>query len=157
MQVVEIFCSRVLTGDGGSGFAYRIDDGAQVYIPVNVVNKSGIEEGGIATAKLIPNNHHTSDDTPWIAVFVDASDRPSVEVALDPALNARALKFVKGSGYASTREIAKSLKAEEFLVKLAMLALFRDGRVVKADVHEVVGQSKASFTVWAIGVNDFLA
>ena len=157
MQEVRIFCSRVLSGSQGAGFANRLDDGDGVYIPASVVSSSGIQEHGIATAKIIPNTHSNNKDTPWVAVYVDNSGKEDLTFPDDPVFEAGVISVVSGSGYATTAEIAGEVKAAPQQTLSALLSLFRKGQMAKADVYAKAGLEEPSFTLWALSADEFTA
>jgi hypothetical protein len=157
MQEVRIFCSRILSGSMGAGFANRIDDGHGVYIPASVVGSSGIKEHSIATAKIIPNTHSNNKDTPWVAVYVDKSGKEDLTFADDPVLEAGVISVVSGSGYATTDEISGEVNATPQRTQAALLSLFRKGQMAKADVYGKAGLEEPSFTLWALSADEFTA
>jgi hypothetical protein len=157
MQEVQIFCSRILSGSQGAGFANRLDDGDGIYIPASVVGSSGIKEHGIATAKIIPNTHSNNRDTPWVAVYVDTSTKEDLSLPDDPVLESGVISVVRGSGYATTDEIAGEVNATPQRTQAALLSLFRKGQMAKADVHATAGLEEPSFTLWALSADEFTA
>ena len=157
MEITDIFISRIL--DTASAFAARIDTGDQVFLPATVVRASGAKEGGMGRAKLIPNTHPGSSNTPWVAVFVEFHDdfTPApAPVRPEPTLDDRVHEAVCDLGYATTSEIAKEVNADITLTYNAMARLFKAGRVVKAEVHARPDQGRASFCMWAKDVAHFL-
>lgn len=55
----------------GPAFAVRLDDGANCYIPVNVVRSIKLTVGSELEAKLVANRYpDKADRTPWLAVHV---------------------------------------------------------------------------------------
>jgi hypothetical protein len=157
MEITDIFISRIL--DKHSAFAARIDTGDQVFIPATVVRASKAEEGDMGRAKLIPNTHPGTSNTPWVAVFVavQPQDEPAPEpVRPEPTLDDRVHEAVCDLGYATTSELAKEVKADVALTHSALSRLFKAGRVVKADVYARHDQERASFCMWSKDVAQFL-
>ena len=159
MEITDIFVSRLL--EKGSGFAARTDNGDQVFIPATVVRASKAKEGDMGRAKLIPNTHPGSSNTPWVAVFVELHDDFTPEPAPEPVrpeltLDDRVHEAVCDLGYATTSEIAKEVGGDLTLTHNALLRLFGKGRVAKADVHARPDQDRASFCMWAKDVTAFL-
>jgi hypothetical protein len=159
MEITDIFISRLL--DTNSGFAARIDTGDQVFVPATVVRASGAKEGDMGRAKLIPNTHPGSSNTPWVAVFVELHDDFTPAAASEPvrpelALDDRVHEAVCDLGYATTSEIAKEVNTDVALTHNALSRLFSKGRVVKADVYARHDQDRASFCMWAKDVTHFL-
>ena len=158
MEITDIFISRLL--DTASAFGARIDTGEQVFVPATVVRASGAKEGDIGNAKLIPNTHPGSSNTPWVAVFVSINDPAPVPapepVRPEPSLDDRVHEAVCDLGYATTSEIAKEVNTDVALTHNALLRLFSKGRMVKADVYARPDQDRASFCMWAKDVTHFL-
>jgi hypothetical protein len=161
MQIAEIYISHIL--DSGCGFAARTDDGEQCFLPASVIKNSGVAEGDIATAKLIPNTHPNAAATPWVAVFasVQPQDKPAHAAAPEPVrpeqtLEDRVHEAVCDMGYATTSEIAKEVNADVALTHNALLRLFSKGRMAKADIFARPDQDRASFCMWAKDVTHFL-
>jgi len=150
MEITDIFISRLL--DTNSGFAARIDTGDQVFVPATVVRASKAKEGDMGRAKLIPNTHPGSSNTPWVAVFVELHR----DFTPEPSLDDRIYEAVQELGYATTSEIAKEVGGDLTLTHNALLRLFGKGRVAKADVHARPDQDRASFCMWAKDVTHFL-
>ena len=155
MEITDIFISRLL--DTNSGFAARIDTGEQVFVPATVVRASKAKEGDMGRAKLIPNTHPGSSNTPWVAVFVELHDDFTPEPARStPSFDDRVHEAVHELGYATTSEIAKEVNADTTLTHNALSRLFKAGHVVKADVYARADQDRASFCMWAEDVTHFL-
>jgi len=59
----------------GAGFAVRLDDGANCYIPANVGRTVNISVGGEYTAKLVANRFpDKADRTPWLTVHMTRTE-----------------------------------------------------------------------------------
>jgi hypothetical protein len=154
MEITDIFISCIL--DTASAFAARIDTGEQVFVPATVVRASKAKEGDIGNAKLIPNTHPGSSNTPWVAVFVSINDSAPVPVRPEKTLDDRVHYAVCDLVYATTSEIAKEVNTDVALTHSALSRLFKAGRVVKADVYARHEQERASFCMWAKDVTHFL-
>jgi hypothetical protein len=155
MQTAEIYISHLL--DSGSGFAARTDDGEQAFVPASVVKASGIDEGDIVAAKLIPNTHPNNSSTPWVAVHVaKPANTVSAPVKHEPSLDERAYEAVCDLFLATTAEVGKEVGTDVHLAHNALLRLFKAGRVAKADVYARADQERASYCIWAVDPKDFL-
>jgi hypothetical protein len=155
MEITDIFISRIL--EKGSGFSARTDNGDQVFIPATVVRASKAKEGDMGRAKLIPNTHPGTSNTPWVAVFVELHDDfTPAPVRPEPTLDDRVHEAVCDLGYATTSEIAKEVNADITLTHNSLLRLFSKGRMAKADVYARPDQDRASFCMWAKDVTHFL-
>ena len=155
MQEVEIYISTIL--EKGSGFAARTDNGEQAFVPISVVKASGVDEGDIVAAKLIPNTHPNNSSTPWVAVHVaKPANAVSAPSKAEPSLDERAHEAVADLFLATTAEVAKEIGTDVHLAHNALLRLFKAGRVVKADVYARYEQERASYCIWALDAKDFL-
>jgi hypothetical protein len=158
MQIAEIYISHIL--DSGCGFAARTDNGEQCFLPASVIKTSGVVDGDIATAKLIPNTHPNAAATPWVAVHAaraeDGAALSPEPVRLAQSLSERVYNAVCDLGYATTAETAKEVGEDIAITHNALLALFGKGRVAKADIYARPDQARASFCMWAKDVNHFL-
>ena len=156
MDTTDIFFDRMLTTT--SGFGARTDTGEQVYVPASVVRASGVKEGDICSAKLIPNTHISKSGTPWVAVFVAVSNAEPAPAPESTAqtLESRILEAVCDLGYASTNEVAKEASVDVQLAHNALLRLFNKGSLAKADVYARPNAERASFCMWALEPRHFL-
>ena len=162
MDTTDIFFDRIITTN--SGFGARMDTGDQVYIPASVVRASGVKEGDIRSANLIPNTHISKSGTPWVAVFVavgEGEGEGEAEPAPAPArpaptIDDRILEAVCDLGYASTNEVAKEASVDVQLASNALLRLFNKGSLAKADVYARPNAERASFCMWAVEPKHFL-
>jgi hypothetical protein len=163
MEIAEIFCQRIIST--GTAFGIRTDTGEQTFIPAAVVKASNLQEGDTAQASLAPNKHETSN-TPWFVVRIH-SDNPkpitlmSGLTAIPPepkTLDERAFDTIKSirDGYLATAEVAADLGTDTTIAHNALLRLFNQGKIAKADVYASGGQSRPSFCLWARTAKDFV-
>lgn len=160
METVEIFCRNIIST--GSAFAIRTDTGEQAFIPSAVVKASKLQEGETAYAMLAPNKH-ANETTPWFVIRVN---RDNTTVNDEPAqiftiptqtIDDRALRAIKETdGYVTTAEIAADLGTDSTIAHNALLRLFNQGKIAKADVYGSGGQSRPSFCLWASSAQIFL-
>ena len=69
----------------GPAFAVRLDDGANCYIPVNVVRSIKLTVGSELEAKLVANRYpDKADRTPWLAVHIAPVKVPTPVAAARP-------------------------------------------------------------------------
>jgi predicted transcriptional regulator len=174
MEHIEIFCQRVLST--GSAFGIRTDSGEQTFIPSIVVRASNLQEGETTLADLVPNKHDSSS-TPWFVVRIPrenhgslttevaAEDRepealmeaPVTRAASLPSIDARAYQALQGEEwYLTTAEVAAALGTETTAAHNALLRLFNQGKIAKADVYASGGQSRPSFCLWATSAREFV-
>jgi len=160
METVEIFCRNIIST--GSAFAIRTDTGEQAFIPSAVVKASKLQEGETAYAMLAPNKH-ANETTPWFVIRVN---RDNTTVNDEPAqiftiptqtIDDRALRAIKETdGYVTTAEIAADLGTDSTIAHNALLRLFNQGKIAKADVYSSGGQSRPSFCLWAASAQTFI-
>ena len=147
-----------------TGFAIRQDDGsfAQTFVPSHIMRGAGLEVGATARVILIENDAGLAEFTPWrvtqMQVEPPKSQPVAVAIALAPItrdIDADILDELFNDDFASTGEIARSLGLEVGVVRDRLLALFNAQKVVMASVHSRPNLKRASFTLWAVTVDDF--
>jgi hypothetical protein len=155
MQEAQIYISHIL--DSGCAFAARTDDGSQTFVPPSVIKASGVDEGDIVAAKLIPNTHPNNASTPWVAVHVARpANSVSAPVKNEASLDERAYEAVCDLFLATTAEVGREVGTDVHLAHNALLRLFKAGRIAKADVYANYDQERASYCIWALDAKDFL-
>ena len=174
----------VITHKHERGFAFAVvkDTGEQVFIPPHAATTcaSGFEAGDFVGAILVPNAQDSSDrGTPWMAARlthctlgideVPLSNRPARAPNLyewdtdalpdknTTSLDERAYTVLADVSYASNADLAGWLGADKKSVSNAMQRLYNAGRISRAEVYQRVGQQRASFVLYAINANDFIA
>ena len=158
MEQIEIFCQRIIST--GSAFGIRIDIGEQIFIPAAVVKASGLYEGETAAAAVAPNKHENAN-TPWFVIRVHRNAAPITPTYEPPAptqtLDDRALNVIReAEGYFATSEVAADLGVDTTIAHNALLRLFNQGKIAKADVYASGGQARPSFCLWAASAKDFI-
>jgi hypothetical protein len=158
-STVEIFCRTVISS--GAAFALRVDTGEQIFVPSSVVRASGIDDGDTAFAILAPNKHEGDSTTPWFCIrIIPANNRPAEPAEPRPpvkTLDDRALScVVNAERYLATAEVAADLGTDTTIAHNALLRLFNQGKIAKADVYGAGGQSRPSFCLWAASAKDFV-
>lgn len=147
-----------------TGFAIRQDDGsfAQTFVPSHIMRGAGLEVGATAHVILIENDAGLVEFTPWrvtqIQVEPPKPEPVAAAIALAPItrdIDADILDELYNDDFASTGEIARSLGLEVGVVRDRLLALFNAQKVVMASVHSRPNLKRASFTLWAVTVDDF--
>ena len=148
-----------------TGFAIRQDDGsfAQTFVPSHIMRGASLEIGGTYNVVLIENDAGLVDFTPWRVTQMAATTQPqepTIVHVLKPEIAQRyiddeILDELFNDDFASTGEIARSLGLEVGVVRDRLLALFNAHKVVMASVHSRPNLKRASFTLWAVTVDDF--
>lgn len=153
MERIQIFCKAIIKA--GAAFGVRMDTGEEAFIPTTLVESVGLHEGETVDAMLVPNTRKGAT-TEWFAVRLLRDERPSPP---PPALSIddRAYIAIKAAdGYLSTTEMADILKTDTSLAHNALLRLFNQGKIAKADVYASGGQSRPSFCLWAASAKVFV-
>lgn len=147
-----------------TGFAIRQDDGsfAQTFVPSHIMRGAGLEIGATVRVILIENDAGLAEFTPWrvtqMQVEPPKPEPVGAAIALAPItrdIDADILDELFNNYFASTGEIARSLGLEVGVVRDRLLALFSAQKVVMASVHSRPNLTRASFTLWAVTVDDF--
>ena len=147
-----------------TGFAIRQDDGsfAQTFVPSHIMRGAGLEIGTTVRVILIENDAGLAEFTPWrvtqMQVEPPKPEPVAAAIALAPItrdIDADILDELFNNFFASTGEIARSLGLEVGVVRDRLLALFNAQKVVMASVHSRPNLKRASFTLWAVTVDDF--
>jgi hypothetical protein len=153
MERVQIFCKTIIKA--GAAFGVRMDTGEEAFIPTTLVESVGLYEGETVDAVLVPNTRKGAT-TEWFAVRLLRDKRPSPP---PPALSIddRAYSTIKISdGYLTTAEMAELLGTDTTIAHNALLRLFNQGKIAKADVYGSGGQSRPSFCLWSSSAKAFV-
>jgi len=154
-ESTTIFCKSIIPS--GSAFGIRMDTGDSVFIPSAVTESSCLREGEIVEAVLVPNKDRTST-TEWFAVRVSRTaeqEPPKPKLAM--TIDDRAYNTIKISdGYLTTAEMAELLGTDTTIAHNALLRLYNQGKIAKADVYGSGGQSRPSFCLWAASAKVFV-
>lgn len=151
---IAIFCTNML--ESGTAFAVRSDNGEHVFIPASVSTRAGLGIGDTATATIIPNHQH-GDRTPWFAIHIEPVGAPAeapVAETIDDRISA-AISTHEGA-YHTTAEIAELVFVDSTTASNALLRLFKQGRVARAEVHARADQLRPSFCLWAESTDRFI-
>ena len=154
MERVTIFCKSVIKT--GSAFGVRTDTGEQVFLPPTVVGGSKLYEGEVVDVIVVPNAHRDAT-TEWFGIRVcrDEAAAPAPKPVM--SIDDRAYSTIKISdGYLTTAEMAELLNTDSTIAHNALLRLFNQGKIAKADVYGSGGQSRPSFCLWASSAKTFV-
>ena len=152
---ITIFCTNML--DTGTAFALRGDTGEQVFIPASVSTRAGLSIGDTATATIIPNHQH-GDRTPWFAIHIEPVGEPAEAPVTAPTIDDRVAQAIATheGAYHTTAEIAELVFVDTTTASNALLRLFKQGRVARAEVHARADQQRPSFCLWAENTERFI-
>ena len=152
MERVTIFCKSIIKT--GSAFGVRTDTGEQVFLSPAVVRGSRLYEGEVVDVIVVPNAHRDAT-TEWFGIRIcrDNNEAPKPVMSIDD----RAYSTIKISdGYLTTAEMAELLGTDTTIAHNALLRLFNQGKIAKADVYGSGGQSRPSFCLWAASAKTFV-
>ena len=153
-EPTTIFCKSIIPS--GSAFGIRMDTGDSVFIPASLTESIYLREGEIVEAILVPNKHKGST-TDWMAVRVSRTEEPKPQPKPAMTIDDRAYSTIKISdGYLTTAEMAELLGTDTTIAHNALLRLFNQGKIAKADVYGSGGQSRPSFCLWAVSAKTFV-
>jgi hypothetical protein len=149
-----------------TGFAIRQDDGsyAQTFVPSHIMRGAGLEVGATAHVILIENDAGLVEFTPWRVTQMQVEPPKPEPVAAaivqaktwqGPSIDMDIYGELLKEDFASTGEIARSLGLEVGVVRDRLLAFFNANKIVMASVYSRPNLKRASFTLWAIYVDDF--
>ena len=151
------------------GFCFAItDDGDQVFVPPHVADNHNVSTGDRLPAQLVVNPSEAQrTNTRWIAVRLRPEDKPA-EVKVEAevlakdtpvgtaALDEKVFNVICEGQYMTTAEIAEQLDLDAKTTGNSAMRLFNAGKISKAEVYGRVGQSRASFLMWAEQASNFL-
>jgi hypothetical protein len=161
----------LITNHHPDGFAFALNEaGEQIFIPPYAIDGTELQRGKRYQAVLIENHkEHQRERTPWMAVSVlGDTPEPAAEPAPAPAPVEIAVPIVHiedrdeviynlicDGDYTTSAELAEYSGFDSKTAGNSALRLFNAGRIAKADVYNRVGQSRASFSLWAQSANSF--
>ena len=153
MERVQIFCKAIIKA--GSAFGVRTDTGKEVFIPPSLVQGAKLYEGETVDVIVVPNMREGAT-TDWFAVRVCRDERPEPPPPM-MSVDDRALHFLREAAtFYTTTEVAAEIKTDTTIAHNALLRLFNQGKIAKADVYGSGGQSRPSFCLWASSAKVFL-
>jgi hypothetical protein len=156
----------LITNSHPDGFAFALNEaGEQIFIPPYAIDGTELQRGKRYQAVLIENHkEHQRERTPWMAVSV-LGDTPAPAAEPEPAptelesVSERdevIYKLICDGDYTTSAELAEYSGFDSKTAGNSALRLFNAGRIAKADVYNRVGQSRASFTLWAESASKFV-
>lgn len=158
----------LITNHHPDGFAFALTEaGEQVFVPPYAIEGLKLDRGARYQAVLIPNHkEHERDRTPYMAVSVLAVNhvlKPEPAETASPTSDAGVatrdeaiFNLIRESDYMTSAELADHSGFDSKTAGNSALRLFNAGRIAKADVYNRVGQSRASFTLWAENASKFV-
>ena len=158
----------LITNHHPDGFAFALTEaGEQVFVPPYAIEGLKLDRGARYQAVLIPNHkEHERDRTPYMAVSVLAVNHvlksepaETASPAEGESVSARdetIYSLIRESDYMTSAELADHSGFDSKTAGNSALRLFNAGRIAKADVYNRVGQSRASFTLWAENASKFV-
>lgn len=152
-----------------TGFALRQDDGSysQVFVPSHIMRHAGggMEVGHTYDVVLIENSEALRATTPWRVIQMDVGpvggQQPAPEKTApvkpsSPLIDERILQQLNSQLYMTTGEITTALGANGTIVRDRLLAMFNQGKVVRADVYARPNMQRATMCLWATDIDAFI-
>ena len=152
-----------------TGFALRQDDGSfsQVFVPSHIMRGVGMTVGHTYDVVLIENTEALRETTPWrvsqMSVAPDGGQKPAPEKTAPVSQSSgliedRIVEQLSDSLYMTTGELTTVLgHGGSTLVRDRLLAMFSQGKVVRADVYARPNMQRATMCLWALDIDAFIA
>lgn len=153
----------IITAVHDRGFAFGVlrDTGEQTFIAPYLALAHDLNEGQHVTAHLVPNPKNNGL-TPWMAVQLICEPKIATDEATAPQpmsdspLDERVFdEILHCDDYLSVGEIADATGEPRVDVGNAAHRLFVAGRIARAEVHNRVGQKRASLLLYAASAARF--
>lgn len=160
--------------DSGTSFALADDSNEQIFIRSVLAKRVALEIGDEVEIIAVPNANDTGS-CPWFALrvivlqddrFDDEDDMIDAELeqydepktAPEPQRKwaEEAYMFLDVNGPATTSQIARAVGYSTANIRTYLCKMHDRGEIVRADIRTSSAQSKASATVWALELADFL-
>lgn len=167
-QTVEKIVCVTNQLDTMSSFALEEETGEQVFINARLCKNFDIAVGDVLKTFVVANNAG-QPAVKWYAIFVKKIDsmRPGqMELDLGDTVvppipdgprvdyEDRVLSFLH-DGPGTTRQVADGISLPVTQARHVLERMFRAGMVCMAGVRRTPTQSKDSFAVWALDINEF--
>ena len=152
----------LITNHHPDGFAFALNElGEQVFIPPYAIDGAELQRGKRYQAVLIENHKEQQRErTPWMAVSVLATEHvlepAPAEVESASERDEVIFKLICESDYVTSAELAEHSGMDAKTAGNSAHRLFNAGRIAKAEVHNRVGQARASFMLWAESASKFV-
>ena len=162
----------LITNSHPDGFAFALTEaGEQIFIPPYAIDGTELQRGKRYQAVLIENHKENQRErTPWMAVSVlgdtpapapvaEPSPAEPVEPAEEASVSERdevIFKLICESDYMTSAELAEHSGMDAKTASNSAHRLFNAGRIAKAEVHNRVGEARASFMLWAESASKFV-
>ena len=164
----------LITNHHPDGFAFALNEaGEQIFIPPYAIEGTELQRGKRYQAVLIENHKEQQRErTPWMAVSIlGDTPAPAAEPAAEPApepfeiavpivhiedRDEAIFRLICESDYVTSAELAEHSGMDAKTASNSAHRLFNAGRIAKAEVHNRVGQARASFMLWAESASKFV-
>lgn len=153
----------IITAVHDRGFAFGVlrDTGEQTFIAPYLALAHDLNEGQHVTAHLVPNPKNNGL-TPWMAIQlicepkIVGDEATAPQPMSDSPLDERVFdEILHCDDYLSVGEIADATGEPRVDVGNAAHRLFVAGRIARAEVHNRVGQKRASLLLYAASAARF--
>ena len=152
----------LITNYHPDGFAFALTEaGEQIFIPPYAIDGAELQRGKHYQAVLIENHkEHQRERTPWMAVSVlggtPAAEPEPVEETSTAERDEAIYKLICAGEYITSAELAEASGMDAKTASNSAHRLFNAGRIAKAEVHNRVGQARASFMLWSESASRFV-
>lgn len=137
----------------------RTDDGLEVFIPALLAKSEDLMVGDTRTFYAKVQVGMTTDFKAMKVVEDATSAEEPVELE-GPSLEKRILRFLAANGISTPRMIADALQGEEeadHVIPYALKLMHKEGKISRAAVYGSGKQEKASFVLYALTCEVFVA
>lgn len=158
----------LITNYHPDGFAFALNEaGEQIFIPPYAIDGAELQRGKRYQAVLIENHKEQQRErTPWMAVSVlvtehtlkpaPAAEPEPVEETSTAERDEAIYKLICAGEYITSAELAEASGMDAKTASNSAHRLFNAGRIAKAEVHNRVGQARASFMLWSESASRFV-
>ena len=152
----------LITNSHPDGFAFALNEaGEQIFIPPYAIDGAELRRGKRYQAVLIENHkEHQRERTPWMAVSVigntPAAEPEPAEETSTAVRDEAIYKLICAGEYITSAELAEASGMDAKTASNSAHRLFNAGRIAKAEVHNRVGQARASFMLWFESASRFV-
>jgi len=159
---------------GGAAFAREADGIRDIFIPIAVVERTGLERGDQVIATTVPNKlyeswspdlgvlqpaqlfaiHVVKADEATIKAMQDASAAEQIIEVPKPDIKALILEALEDGPYRAAALAKKIDAVRTYTVFDRLCEMHEEGLVARANLYSRSGQKQASHVIWALNVKD---
>lgn len=157
---------------GGAAFAREADGIRDIFIPIAVVERTGLERGDQVIATTVPNKLYESwspdlgvlQPAQLFAIHVVKADEAAIKAMQEASASEQIIKVpttqelileaLKDGPYRAAALAKKIGVARTYTVFDRLCEMHEEGLVARANLYSKGGQKQASHVIWALNVND---